>query len=109
LLKSIARAEGFEVFKKVKGRLFKIGEEETPYLAGRTLKRSLLSDISASGEVVSKRTGERVRATELGIDTTFRVSKVSPFRLVQREGKRLSTRGEILGIQQGKRRKSKWL
>jgi hypothetical protein len=100
----------FEVFKKEKGIFKKVGEAETPFLAGRKLSTELFKDLSASGFVAKK--GKALKFEELGMSSQFRPSKQKGkgFLAVQKEtgflGGRLTSQRERKQIQQARRKKN---
>ncbi|GBE19306.1 hypothetical protein BMS3Abin17_00029 [archaeon BMS3Abin17] len=99
----------FEVFAREKGEDVLIGEAKTEFLAGKLLKQKLRSDLSASGFIA--RDGEKLKARKF-TSFDFGVSKIDPFRYVQKRGYRLSSGSEIFKIQRAKKSKSKktnWL
>ena len=110
----------FESFARVKGKDVSLGTSTTEYLSEKKLKAKLKSDLSASGFI--EKEGKKLRAKKYtGYD--FRVSKVDPWRLVQKAGgrfggsSRLSTGSELWDIKtraksspkKRKKRKSNWL
>lgn len=103
----------FKIFKKIKGKDTFIGTATSEREAGGFLKKSLKSDLSASGFVTDD-FGRKIKAKNLGLDWDFRVGKRDPFKLVQKSGgskeggsSRLSTRPEINEIQFLKRKRKK--
>jgi len=62
------------------------------------LTKKLKGTIAASGFI--EKGGKRINVKELGITNgEFRVSKLSPYRLVQKKSKRLSTGSETKQLQ----------
>jgi hypothetical protein len=102
--------EMFKIFKRRKGQFSEIGTATSEEKAFRDLKRSLSSDLSASGYV--SKGGSPIKASG-GIDSQFRVGKRDMNLLVQRKGGReggagrLFSFGERREIQSEKKRKQK--
>ena len=77
----------------------------TRALARKNLKKRLTTKLRASGFIVDKQTGKRLKPK---VSPGFRVSKVDKFRLVEKRNRRI-TRGtaEVPDIQAARRRKRK--
>jgi hypothetical protein len=109
--KKIAKDE-FEVFVKRKKKFVDTGSSSDIFSAGKKLKEELLSDTSASGFILNKRTNQKVNASNF-IDTQFRTGKNDKFLVIERKGGReggrgrLQTRNEVLSIKNARR--NKWL
>jgi len=86
--------DDFKVFVKKMGEDIKLGEFKTLPKAREALKSELTETLRASGFI--KKGKEKLGFEDVGLkDTGFRVSKVEPFRVVQRKTKRIKTGGEI--------------
>lgn len=106
--KSVAKQKVEDIFKafgRVKGQDIELGEFKTQVGAERKLKTFLKTTLGASGKV--KRGEEELEFSELGLfgGGEFRQSKVSPFRVVQKRERRLSTGQETSQIQFFKKQK----
>lgn len=99
-VKSLAKSitGDFTVFVRKGGKDVKYVTAKTKEEAVKSLTRKLKGTISASGFVESG--GKKLSIGDLGIvNGEFRQSKVDPFRVVQKKGKRLSSKSETSSIQ----------
>lgn len=94
----------FEIYGRRKGKDMLISREKSLFKAKKGLSGFLTGTLGASGFIVSKRTGKKVKIN-LGMD--FTPSKVDPFRVVQKRSKRLGTGAEIFEIKQARKGKKK--
>ena len=88
--KVIAKDEGiFEIFTTKAGKDISIGKAGTQEEAESLLKERLVSSLRAGGFLT--KSGKKVRATELKTfgGGEFRLSKVSPFKIIEKKAKRL--------------------
>ena len=105
LPKKKIKASSFKIFVRKMGEDFEIGERETRPEAIKALKKRLDRTLRASGFI--KEGQRKLRFEELNaIENQFRVSKKDPFRLVEKRGRRLSTRPEVKEIQFFKKSKA---
>ena len=103
------KGEEFEVFTRKLGKDIFFKKATTVKEAGNILRKELSETLKASG-FVTKKTGEKVSPSELGIlGEEFGISKVNPFRIIQRKEKRLSRTPEVKEIHLFKKTKSKRL
>ena len=96
--------DGYEIFTKKYGKDVLIGTAKTKLEAKTILERQLLGTLRASG-FVTKSTGEKLKASELGFGRGFRTAKRDSFRVVQERGFRLGSFGERSEIKSARRRK----
>jgi len=91
----------YEVFERKKGKATKTGTEKSLEKAIQKLKWGLKGGLQASGWIVEKKTGKKIKFEKLAnlLGKEFRASKLSPFIAVQKKGKRLGTRKETRKIQ----------
>lgn len=102
----------FEVFARAKGKDIKIGEELTLRGATRKLATELKGTLKASGFITEKRTGKKVRFTEVAgiLGGEFEPAKKDIFRIVQKKERRLGTGSEVFKIQRARKSGGfKWL
>jgi len=88
--KSIAKDEGmFEIFTTKAGKDISIGKAKTQEEAELLLKGTLTKTLRAGGFLTKG--GKKVRATELKTfgGGEFRLSKASPYKIIEKKGKRL--------------------
>jgi hypothetical protein len=102
--KDIIRQMGtgkFLVFEKIEGKDVETGTEFDLGKAVKKLKKGLKKGVQASGFIVEKKTGKKVKAEELlkFLGEEFRVSRISKTRVVQKRRKRLATGAETTEIQ----------
>jgi len=111
--KALSQAKGalgdFEAFVTKAGKEVSIGTAETQEGAEKLLKGKLISTLSAGGFLTFG--GEKIRATKLKSfgGGEFRLSKVSPFKIIEKKRRRLrkSTTGkEIQVFRKGSKSKS---
>jgi hypothetical protein len=108
---SIVQTGGdYDIFIKKKGKFKDVGDAQTAEEGFKKLKKGLLEDLSASGYVQNKRTGQKVSAKQF-VNEMFRLSKqqkLRPHTIVQkksgRAGGRLATSGERKAIQRAPKR-----
>lgn len=93
----------FDIFAKKKGQDILIGKAKTEKEAFGKLKGLLGTTLRASGFVAKG--GKKVKPISFGTD--FRPSKKDPFRVVEKKGKRLSTKSEVSEISLFKKKKGK--
>jgi len=100
ILKKV-REEYFEIFEKKKGKEVSIGTAKGIEKAAKKLKTGLKSGLEASGFIVEKRTGKKVKLSTILplLGEEFRASKTTPYFAVQKKTKRLGTRTETKKIQ----------
>ena len=88
----------FEIFARKEGQDISIGKVKTEKEAVKILAKKLKTTIAASGFI--EKSGQKISVKELGIGgKEFRISKIDPYRLVQKKGKRLGTKQETESIQ----------
>jgi len=98
----------FDVFARRGGKDILIGKARTEKEAVKKLTKKLKKSIAASGFIEVG--GKKIDVNDLGLTgKEFRVSKIDPFRLVQRKGKRLGRKTEVEEIQLFKGSKGKSL
>jgi hypothetical protein len=96
----------FETFVRKAKEDVSIGEFTTLREAKIKLAQRLKRTLRASGFI--ERRGKKLKVTQLGkLGREFRPSKVEPFRVVQKRGKRLSSLPEVKEIQFFKKKKGK--
>ena len=100
------KPEEFEIFQRTKGIDIKIGEEKSLFEATKKLKLGLKGGLEASGFIISKKTGEKVKAVELInlLGEEFAPSKKDIFRIIQKREKRLGTKSEVFKIKKARQR-----
>jgi len=99
--KSIVKDEGmFEIFTTKAGKDISIGRAGTQEEAESLLRGTLISSLRAGGFLTKG--GKRVRATELKTfgGGEFRLSKASPYKIIEKKEKRLRRKTTGLEIQQ---------
>lgn len=104
---SMKKGDEFEIFGKKKGKFSLIGTTKSEKEAEKEMKQYLFSGLQASAYIQKKGTKEKIPAKKF-IDTKFRVSKKSPFIVVQQEkgkGGRLTTGMERKEIKQARKQK----
>lgn len=103
----------FRTFLRRRGEDIEIGKFRTQRAAEKKLSKKLKETLGASGFI--ERAGEKIEFGELETfgSLEFRQSKIDPFRVVQRRGKRLARRPEVFEIQRarkgGKSKAVNWL
>jgi len=97
----------FKVFARKEGVDVEIGKARTEEEAFSLLGKRLKSTLRASGFV--ERGGKKVKP--ISFDSGFRISKVSPFRIVERKEKRLrkKTTGKQIQTFRKSKRSKRWL
>jgi hypothetical protein len=99
----------FEILQVIKGKKKKTGESEDLLLATKKLVKGLKGGLQASGFIVEKGTGKKVKASRLlgALGGEFRVGKSDPFKVVERKEKRLRKTGTGKQIQMFRKKGSK--
>ncbi len=92
----------FEIFVRKKGKDIRVGTAKTKPLARKKLKKRLDTTLRASGFITDNK-GARLKPK---VSPGFRISKVDPFRIVERKEKRLDTKTEVKSIQKARKLKS---
>lgn len=106
----------FEVFQVIKKKATKTSEEKGIESAAKALSKGLKSGLQASGYLVEKRTGKKVKASKVLqlLGNEFRAGKTDLFKVVERKEKRLrkGTTGKEVQYfrkKKGGKKKSSWL
>jgi len=81
----------FEVFTRKGGEDIRIAKKGTVGAATKVLKSSLSKTLRASGFI--KKGGSKIKVSSLKLGRTLRVSRVDPYRVVEKKSKRIKRGG----------------
>jgi len=107
LKKQEKEPELFEAFITKSGKEVSIGKAKTQLGAEEILKTKIVSTLGAGGFL--EKGGKKLKATELKTFRTgeFRLSKVSPFKIIEKKGRRLRKGTTGKGIQMFRKSKGR--